>query len=743
MRRGLIACAALALLLASLLVPPAEQAVAPQAGARILDRHGRLLYQVVDPERGVTRPVRLADIAPSLRQATIAAEDASFASNPGLDPLAVARAAVQDLRVGDVVAGGSTITQQLARLRYLPPAERDAHTLARKLHEAWLAPQLTLWLGKDAILEQYLNAVAYGNLAIGAEAAAWTIFNKPARELSLAESALLAGLPQAPADYDPFAHPDAARTRQRHVLDLMVRDGFISAETAAGAQAEPLRLNPRPYPIQAPHFVDMLRDQLAGVLGQDQLERGGLHVWTTLDLDLQQAVERAVTRHLAAVGPEHDLTNAAVVALDPRTGEVLAMVGSADYFDPAISGQVNLALAPRQPGSAFKPIAYAAALESGRYSLASILNDERTVFTTRRGEVYIPENYDHRFRGPVSLRVALASSFNVPAVQVLSDVGLASVLELATNMGLTTLAADTGRYDLSLALGGGEVRLLDLTAAYTTFATGGVYRAPLAIQRVEDSQGRLVLNREPETGRRVLSPQTAWLISDILSDDAARTPGFGPHSALELDRPVAVKTGTTTDFRDNLTIGYTPQLAVGVWAGNADNHPMRDVSGVTGAAPLWHEVLTSALDGHPRIWLNRPDGLVEVELCAETPEPAGAECPNHRLDWLPVGLLSRLPTRELLPVRLVSPDPGASFVLDPWMPASAQKLSIEAEAPGAARVELFVDGQLLAALTSPPYQAGWSLTPGHHHVWAVSIDADGTRYATQPRQVEVSDRSGR
>ena len=837
-----------AALLASLLVPLAPQATPVRPGLRILDRSGRLLYEVVDAQRGASSPVPLDDIAASLRLATIAVEDASFESNPGLEPLALARAAWSDLQAGRVVAGGSTITQQLARLRYLPDDERSQQSILRKLHEAWLAIHLTVSLGKQQVLEQYLNTAPYGNFAVGAEAAAGIIFGKPARELSLAEAAFLAGLPQAPADYDPFTHPAAARARQSIVLDRMVHQGFITPSAAEAARAEPLQLNPTPYPIQAPHFVELVRDALAAT---DPPPDGAIR--TTLDLDLQTTVERAISHHLSTLDPVHDLTDAAVVVLDSRTGEILALAGSADYFDPQRDGQVNLAVAPRQPGSAFKPVVYAAAFETGRYSPATILDDVRTPFTTRHGELYVPENYDRRFHGRVPVRVALASSFNVPAVSTLADVGLPTVLSLAHDMGLTPLATNNPeRYDLSLALGGGEVRLLDLTAAYATFADGGIYHAPrlllAAPARLSDS-----LADPPNAVRRVVSPETAWLITDILADDAARAPGFGAHGVLELDRPAAVKTGTTSDFRDNWTVGYTPELTVGVWAGNADNHPMQDVSGVTGAAPLWHDVLTAALANLPPTSFPRPPDLVQVHLTTPYPHsewlrstdlartPASPAYPSPRPNLSPAPPPdpasssiqpsgSNVPRPGDLPTRpndrssdqsdsgspaasgqphprLLSPDPDATFVVDPTIPTAVQHLLIEAEPPvepgpnraaaaaaagrdpagvrepalhpavateprpdesatqpthcdisqrpatgtaatprtadspagptAAGRVELFVDGQLLADLESPPYAAAWPLARGQHTAWAQAIGADGTRTLSPPHTFTV------
>ncbi len=705
----------LLLVIAVIAAPLPEAVELPPTGMDVLDRHGKLLYQAIDPRRGASRPVALEAIAPALRLATIAVEDASFESNPGIDPLATFRALTQDITAGHIVAGGSTITQQVARLRYMPAEQRASRSLERKLWESWLAVRLTQTLGKTTVLEQYLNSAPYGNLAVGAEEAAWTYFARPARELSLAQAALLAGLPQAPTDYDPFIHPDAARARQSVVLDLMQRRGILTLAEVESARAEPLELNARPFPLSAAHFVDYVRSIAPA---------GATRVWTTLDRDVQATAERAAQRQVARL-VEHDVSDAAVVVLDPHTGQVLAMVGGVDYFDaqqPA--AQVNMAVAARQPGSAFKPITYAAALESGRFSLASLLQDERTVFRTRSGENYVPENYDHAFHGLVPLRVALASSFNVPAVQVLSEVGLPAVLGLGDALGLRL--GDAARYDLSLTLGGAEVRLLDLTAAYGTFAAGGVYHAPLAITRAEDASGRPIDLSNPQTGWRVVSPETAWLISDVLSDDAARGPGFGRNGVLHVPgRSVAVKTGTTSDFRDNWTIGFTPDVVVGVWVGNADNHPMRDVSGISGAAPLWREVLDGLIENEAPTTFRRPPELAQVTLCADSAAVAGPECPAHRLEWLPNATPMVAHGADPAPLRITYPDPGTVIVLDRALPSSAQQVPIEIDGDASIRsLTILVDGVALGKgeigerWRSGP--VGWAPTPGHHVLRAIS-----------------------
>jgi penicillin-binding protein 1C len=494
--------------------------------------------------------------------------------------------------------------------------------------------QLDRDLSKDEILEQYLNRVYFGSLAYGVEAASRTYFDKSARDLDLAESALLAGLLQSPGDYDPFKHMDAASGRQWTVLTRMADEGYITDAEAAAARDEQLTLNTTPFPIEAPHFVAWVLEQLPGLVGPEAVARGGLRVHTSLDLDLQRSAQTAVAWHVGQLRASH-VTNGAVVAVDPATGQVLALLGSADYFDEEIDGAVNMALAERQPGSSIKPILYAGALEAG-FTPASPLLDIPTTLRTRGGDTYAPNNYDYTFHGVVPLREALASSYNVPAVRVLAAIGLDRAFEMGRRLGLTSFR-DPSRYDLSLTLGGGEVRLLDLTAAYAAFADGGRRVDPVAVLRVEDSAGAVLYEPPAPAHEQVVSPQTAYLISDILADNAARAPGFGLHSPLRLDFPAAVKTGTTSDFRDNWTVGYTPGLAVGVWVGNADGSSMRDVSGVDGAAPIWRDVVQAALKGVPPKQFPQPDGIERVLVCLPSGLLPTPHCQRQRLELFPAG----------------------------------------------------------------------------------------------------------
>jgi 1A family penicillin-binding protein len=773
---------------------------------RILDRHGQLLYEIIDPHTGRHTPLPLNQIPMECQQATIATEDASFYSNPGVDLIGIIRAAWINLRGGEVLAGGSTITQQLARNLLLDPQERAERTLKRKLRESILAWRIARRYDKDEILTLYLNETYYGNLAYGLEAAANAYLSKSATDLDLAECALLAGLPQAPALYDPLMNPQAARARQAVVLDLMRKQGYIDEEQARLAKAERLHFASTPFPIQAPHFVMYVRAWLEQEYGLEPIYQQGLVVTTTLDLDWQHTAEIVVRNRLAQLQqppldksrPGKNVNNAAVVALDPYTGEILTMLGSPDYFEPKIDGAVNATLALRQPGSAIKPITYAAAFDPTRpdpLTPGSTILDVRTSFPTREGLPYVPVNYDHRYHGPVSAREALASSYNLPAVKVLDRVGVETMAALARRLGITTFddppddENGEARYGLALTLGGGEVRLLELSAAFAAFANGGSRVEPIAVLAVADTKGRLLFRAREQELEPVLAPQVAYLISHILSDEYARAPAFGEGSVLHLSRPAAVKTGTTTDWRDNWTVGYTPDLAVGVWVGNADNQPMERVSGIDGAGPIWHDFMELALLGHPSREFERPSGVVELEICSlsgllptpycshtrdelfivgtepklfdnwyqqflvdsATGESAGPDTPAERVeariylvlpdearDWArqqgwPVPPLI---TEEVSPTQsdsrfqlvMTRPDPGSVFHLSPNLPLSAQRIEVGARPQGEAtviEVTFYVDGFPLQSTRVPPYRTFWTLEPGEHFFAARGRTADG------------------
>jgi len=730
---------------------------------RILDRRGQLLYELPDPLSGRLRPVPLNQIPPVLRQATIAIEDASFYQNSGVDLRGIARAAWDNLRSAALVAGGSTITQQLARSFLLDPELAGQRTFDRKLREAVLALKLTATYPKDEILELYLNQIYYGGRAYGAEAAARHYFGKPARDLDLAECALLAGLPQAPSRYNPFTDRTAALARQADVLDAMVRSGAIGAAQAATAKAEPLQFASSGEAMRAPHFVNYVLDQLDQQLGADVVARGGLTITTTLDANLQDAAQSILRRQIALLGtprgggPDHRVHNGAVLVLDPRDGAILTMVGSPNFDDARNQGQVNAALARRQPGSAIKPLTYAAAIERG-WTPATTILDVPTTFQTREGRPYAPQNYDRSFHGPLSLREALATSSNVAAVRVLNTIGLPALLDMANRLGIGSLgaAADAGRYGLSLTLGGGEVTPLELSSAFAAFANGGRRVEPYAILGLSGPGLRTEWKSQtvgPQSS--VLSPQVAYLITDILSDRYARMRTFGTQSALDIDRPAAAKTGTTSDWRDNWTVGYTPDRVVGVWVGNADGQPMEAISGVTGAGPVWHDVMLAAHRGLPVRPFERPSGIVERTICAEGGLLPSQNCPATRQErfiagqeptqpdmshiavpvdlalgcrapagypadrvamrvfrilppeaepWMVATGLPRVP-REICP-RLAESD------LEPDKQTRRQGAQVEVNAPGSISPGLLVSQSLSPALIAPAPGAVFAISPG-------------------------------
>ena len=646
---------------------------------RIYDRDGNLLYEVFDEGRRTEVPLDRIPFA--MRWATIATEDDTFYDNPGFDPPSIARAAWDWIRTGEIQSGGSTITQQLVRQIVFSYEERNEQTLRRKLKEAALAWVMTRRYSKDEILELYLNEVYYGNLAYGVEEAAAVYFDKHASDLTISEAAFLAGLVQSPATYDPYVNFEAAKIRQRQVLDLMVEHGYFSQADADAAFSEPpllpSDLASPDVSLVAPHFTVAVRHELERLPSIDpaMVARGGLRVYTTLSMPYQALGERVVAEQVAAVSAEANLHNAALVAINPNTGEVLAMVGSVDYDDESIDGNVNVILSPQQPGSAIKPLTYAAAFERG-WNPSDILWDVPMVYDDGQGGLYEPRNYDGRSHGPVRLRDALANSYNIPAVTLLREVGVPGLLEIARRFGVESLGDDASSYGLSLTLGGGELTPLELTTAYAVFANGGHRIEPHLVTRVTDSQGNPIYEAPAAVGEEVLDPRIAFLISSILSDNAARTPAMGEDSALLLSFPAAAKTGTTNDFRDNWTVGYTPHLVVGVWAGNTDNSPMAEgTSGLTGAAPIWHEymegvyadpAMAALLEGPGlpplRSDFTPPSNLESRQVCVlsslRDPAPADRGCPRLRAEWFRTGGIPGVePTPTTAPTATWTPRP--------------------------------------------------------------------------------------
>lgn len=773
---------------------------------RIYDRNGQLLYEILPPEGGRNTALILSDIPNHCIKAVIATEDANFYSHPGVDVVGIMRALWINVRGGEVIAGGSTITQQVVRNLLFDPEQRAERSLRRKLRESILALQLQAAYTKDDVLALYLNQSYFGNLAYGIEAASRAYFGKPAQELSLGECSLLAGLVQAPATYDPLTNLQAAEDRRDSVLELMVNNQYTTTEEAADAKQDTLQFASSPFPIKAPHFVMAVWKQLQRDY-PDRLYSGGLEVTTTVDLNWQTNAETVVRQQLNALNnptvagkAPANAHNAALVAIDPFNGQVLTMLGSPDYFDEAIDGAVNASLALRQPGSALKPFTYAAAFDPSKpepWTAATMLLDIKTPFITRKLQSYTPANFGLVEHGPASAREALASSFNIPAVVTLEHIGIGTLVELLKKAGVETLAQNTN-LDLAITLGGGEVRLLDLVQAYSIFPNGGYRVQPSFILKVADHDGNILYEWQAVQNIPVIDPRVAYIITDILSDNGARIPGFGTNSALNIGRPAAAKTGTTTDFRDNWIVGYTPNLVVGVWVGNADNTPMVNVTGVTGAAPIWNAFIRDVLIGQPEVPFSVPDGIVHHTVCATSGFLPTPQCPltkdevfiegtvptetdnlyqtfvidrqtgflatdetpaERRLsqvylvvpqearDWaLRNGI--RPPPQDA-PVqitdrnqglRLLAPDPYTIFQLSPLTPPETQRLRLTVAAPtGTQSVTYQMDGEVIGQVNAAPWVMWWQLALGEHELIATAALSDGTRQTSATIPFEVTD----
>jgi penicillin-binding protein 1C len=717
---------------------PEELNAVPSEAASFTDRNGSPLRRLLKGDRRAGAPLTLEEIPDVLELATLAAEDQRFRSHGGVDWLATARAVRDSLRAGRSVSGASTITQQLVKAVHPRP-----RTLWTKVVEIMTARRIEMTWSKDEILAAYLNRLSYGSFAAGCGEAAQTFFDKPPGDCSLAECALLAGLPQAPTRLSPWRNPEGARKRQQWVLSRMGALGWISAEEQDRAMAEPLRLTRKSSAFHAPHLVEM-------ILTNDPAPAGTVE--TTLDLTIQDQCERSVRDRLSRLA-DNNAQHAAVVVLDNATAQVLALVGSPDYTSPR-GGQVNGATARRSPGSALKPFTYLLAFQQGQ-SPSDIVDDLPVEFMTPTG-VYRPENYNRRSAGPVSLRAALANSLNLSAVRTLQNHGgAAALVEALQSCGITTLTRKPDEYGLGLTIGGGEITLLELTAAYACLARMGTHRAPV-----------FLTNSAPVPEVRVFDPAACWLLADVLSDNDARTRNFGMESALRLPFPVAVKTGTSTDYRDNWTVGYNARFTVGVWVGNFDNSPMRGVSGVTGAAPIFRDIFTWLDARWPSPWFERPPEVIEMEvdpltgrprpqrlagkrpvimekfLRENAPDPQSGESlydgegrvllPRSYAAWLagPDNWLGSAaaasafePSGEL---RILAPLDGATVLLDPDLPDSGRRLLLRSTSPAedtewtsaTLRIESTVRGAIAL------------LEPGDHTLTARSARTGETRQTT-------------
>lgn len=579
---------------------------------KIYDRSGKIvLYEIFSEQRRTL--VNLSDIPENLINATLVAEDKDFFEHSGFELKAIFRAVFIDILRGGKVQGGSTLTQQFIKNAFLSPQK----TYQRKIKELILSYQIEKKYSKQEILQMYFNEIPYGSNAYGAEAASQIYFNKSVRDLSLDEATLLAALPKAPTYYSPYGdHKDELILRRNYLLDSLVEEGYVTEEESEKAKEINTleKIVSRYENITAPHFVMYVKGLLTEKYGEKTVEQGGLKVITTLDVNKQEIAEQAIEKYAERNEKTFKATNASLVSIDVSTGQILAMVGSKNFFDKSIDGQVNVALRPRQPGSSFKPIVYAVAFEKG-FTPETVLFDVETNFGPAgvQGKDYIPQNYNGKFYGPVTIRQALAGSLNIPGVKILYLSGLDNVLNLAQRMRYTTLT-DKTRYGLSLVLGGGEIKLLEHTAAFGIFAREGKKIPTIAVLKVEDNRGKILEENDIKlsSSQEIFSPQVSRLINNILSDNQARTFVFGQENYLTLpDRPVAAKTGTTNNFHDAWTIGYTPDLVTGVWVGNSRNEAMADkADGSSTAAPIWREFMSKALNNTPAKDFTPPEPII-------------------------------------------------------------------------------------------------------------------------------------
>jgi 1A family penicillin-binding protein len=608
---------------------------------KIFDRNAVLLYEIFTDQQRT--PATIEEIPTSLKQATIAIEDKNFYTHSGFDRQGYLRIVWNVVSKGRLI-GGSTLTQQLVK-NVLLTSDRS---LIRKLKELILSVQIENRYNKDQILQMYLNEAPYGGTAWGVATAAQIYFGKPVSQLTMLESAILAGLPQRPSYYSPVSGTkDAYKGRTQNVLRRMREDGSITSdqEQAALTELATFEIKPSLTSIKAPHFTMYVKDELEEMYGAAMVEQGGLQVTTTLDYELQQKAQAAVTEEVAKIA-SMDIGNGAAMVMDPKTGEIWSMVGSKDFFAKDYDGQVNVTMSLRQPGSTIKPVTYAVALSKG-FTPASMVMDVPTEFPGGPDGSYKPQNYDGKFRGPIQLRFALGSSLNVPAVKLLALIGLPDMLQTANDMGLTTLAPtkeNLSRFGLAVTLGGGEVRLIDMVTAYSSFANGGIKVEPISILKVADRDGNVLYEHKQTQSKRVLDEGVTFLINHMLTDNNARLLTFGANSYLNMSgRPVAVKTGTTNDRRDNWTIGWSNTAMVGVWVGNNDNKPMKNVtSGVTGASPIWRKIILEVLTKHkPEEW-KIPDSVEAkiVDVVSGYPEHDGFP---SRAEYVMKGTLRPLP----------------------------------------------------------------------------------------------------
>ncbi|HEV7663416.1 MAG TPA: transglycosylase domain-containing protein [Chloroflexota bacterium] len=649
--------------------------------AQIFDRKGTLLWEFYDPDGGKRTVIPLSEISQNLIDASLAAEDAFFYQHRGVDLRATIRSALLT-GSGTSQTGASTITQQLVRNVILSPEERKQITLNRKAREIILAYQLDEKLSKDEILEMYLNEVYYGNQSYGVEAAAQSYFDKHARDLDIAEAALIAGLVQSPSQYDPTRRdvdrtsdgiPIVTKERQGYVLEQMTRHGFITEQQALEAYAEQLQIKTHQVELKAPHWVMYIRDLVEQKYGARTLYQGGLKIYTTLDLEYNDKMSQVLQDAKSTIATQ-GATNAAQIAVNPKTGEILAFNGSLDYNDESIDGQVNLLTSERQPGSSIKPVIYATSFLKGN-APATVVDDNPTCWKDTPTHQWCPGNFDNIFHGQTTVRSALGNSLNIPAVKTLDFVGVDNAIEQGNKLGVTTWAPDSGKtFGLSLTLGGAETKPIDMAQVYATFANNGLKIPLVAVTRIVDAEGNVIEDYKVPQGEQVIDPRAAYMISNILSDPAAKLFTYGPNTPLMLHQtddpksplwPAASKTGTTDNYRDTWTDGYTPSMAIVVWVGNADGHPMHQTLSTLTAAKIWPASMKLSFDYfHMQAEdFPRPAGLVERQVCGDTRMRPGAPlCWNDLFfaESAPKGTVQAGPRPAAVPSGTPAATPGAA-----------------------------------------------------------------------------------
>ena len=727
---SIVSISILLFLMVSLYFPIPEKRLVPSESISIIlaDRNGEILREVLSEEGGYCQWRDLKDISPVLIQATLAAEDRHFFLHTGINPISIIRASFQNISRLKIISGASTITQQLIRNIY--PKKRN---LFSKLWEAWMALRLEKILTKEEILTQYLNRICYGNQTFGIQAASQLYFDKPASDLSISESAFLAGLPRSPTYLNPYRNREKAVDRQKEILHHMYRLGYIEKHELLNAVDRPLKITSEKQKFKAPHFCEFVIKQIPQFYSS-RISR----IQTSLDYHLQQKIEALVENHIDSL-KKKSITNAAVIVLDNRTKEILCMVGSKDFFDYEHDGQVNGVLALRQPGSTLKPFTYAIAVERGK-TAASLLDDAEVQFSTPNGN-YHPENYDKRYHGKIRLREALACSYNVPAVSLLKEIGPDVLYQKLIQMDFTSLDHTPSHYGIGLTLGNGEVSLLELVRAYSTLAGKGFFSVEKSILGItEHGNDKVYHYQNTSPPISIFSPETAYIITDILSDNNARIPAFGYDSPLNLPFPCAVKTGTSKDFRDNWTVGYTTKYTVGVWVGNFDGKVMQKVSGISGCGPLFRDIMLLLENKNPSLPFMLPETITTVKVCPASGYLAGEGCPgsideifmagtsptsvcpfhspsnSEELDMTEVFF----PEFEENDFKIIFPFDGDVFKLDPILRSDYQIIRLKVSTSkniSIDKVDWWINEEKIGSVLFP-FSLSWKIRPGLYTIKA-------------------------